>query len=220
MKYDQQLVTDASEYLFGQGIRVLQGNRFAETETDHLEKLAGYMQLDSEKEIADMGCGFGEVSRFLSDLNRNAHFWLINTNQSQLLHCPKGSQFTARLEDMCGTSIPEDSVDLIIFNYSLCHVDPAEALREAARIGNQKARLFVYDYRRIGGDDSLTEEHLAAHFLRDWQFNGVATLAGWREIEALDVPGDDRLFKEAVADDSFYHSMFDYLCPVIWRAKL
>ena len=62
------------------------------------------------------------------------------------------SHFTLRCEDMRATSIPSESVDLVIFNYSLCHVDTLAALKEAARIVKPSGRLFIYDHARKGGE--------------------------------------------------------------------
>jgi SAM-dependent methyltransferase len=218
MKYDNELVTQASRIVLEQGIRVLQGNRLADTETRHLDALAAHMGLDSEQAIADMGCGFGEVSRFLSLRMPDTHFWLININPFQLDECPSGDNFTVRFEDMCSTSIPDGVIDFVMFNYSLCHVDPEEALLEAARIGAKKARLFVYDYVRRRGDDNLTEQHLTAKFMRDWEFRGHALNNGWKDIETIPAPGDDSLFRDAVDNPELYHAMFDEIEPVIWKA--
>jgi ubiquinone/menaquinone biosynthesis C-methylase UbiE len=220
MNYDNELAGKASKYLLSQGIRVLQGNRFAQTEIEHLEKLADYMALNGEREVADMGCGFGEVSVYLSRKMPQTHFWLVNINQAQIEECPSGEKFTLLREDMCSSSIPDESVDLIMFNYSLCHVAPIFALREAARIGRDKARLFVYDYQRVWGDDELTKKHLSASFLRDSQFRGHALAAGWKEIETIPAPGDDTLFRAALGNDSLYEAMFSELLPTIWKAHL
>jgi Methyltransferase domain len=226
MDYPQDIVTEASRYLLGRGITVLQGNRFGDTEEAHVNRLATYMALNGEKEVADMGCGFGAVPWFLSkQLLPHAHFWLINRNRFQLGHCPLGPAFTRRLEDMCETSIPGHSVDLVMFNYSLCHVEQLAALKEAARIarpgarhGEQAGKLFVYDYERVSGDNALTEKILRATFLSDQAFRVLCDTTGWQGVETFRVDGDDTLFREAVNDDALYDSMFDHLRPVIWRA--
>jgi len=173
-------------------------------------------------EVADMGCGFGAVPWFLSKaLLPHAHFWLINRNRFQLGHCPLGPAFTRRLEDMCETSIPAGTVDLVMFNYSLCHVDQMAALIEAARIARpETGKLFVYDYERVSGDNTLTEKILAATFVSDQAFRVMCESTGWKDVQTFRVDGDDTLFREAVNDDALYDSMFDDLRPVIWRALL
>ena len=219
MVYPNDIVTEASKYLLGRGITILQGNRLGDTEEEHVARLASYMDLNGEREVADMGCGFGAVSWYLhSKAIPNAHFWLINKNRFQLGHCPLGKAFTRRLEDMCSTSIPAGVVGLVMFNYSLCHVDPRAALTEAARIARPGANLFVYDYQRLRGNNALTEKVLAAHFLMDPTFRMHAEVTGWRDVETVSPGGDDKLFREAVNDDALYNEMFDDLQPVIWRA--
>jgi SAM-dependent methyltransferase len=220
MAYPNDIVTEASKYLLGKGITVLQGFRLADTEERHVGRLASYMELNGEREVADMGCGFGAVSRFLHrGALKDAHFWLVNRNEFQLKYCPMGSAFTRCLEDMCATSIPDGVVDLVMFNYSLCHVEQLAALTEAARIARPgTGKLFVYDYARVSGDDSVTEKILAAKFLSDPTFKVLCDATGWRDVETFMVDGDDTLFREAVNDDALYDEMFDDLRPVIWRA--
>src|SRR4029077_20246733 len=242
MVYPDHIVTEGSKYWLAKGVRILQGNRVGPTDARHLVELAGYMNLNGERDVADMGCGFGEVSRFLHKTYLpESHFWLINTNQFQLDHCVGGSPcpqgdasgppnalgsrrgdrstfFTRRLEDMCSTSIPSGAVDLVMFNYSLCHVDPRAELAEAERIARPGGKLFVYDYQRMSGDNELTEKVLAARFVSDAGFRVAAAECGWRDVETISPGGDDTLFREAAEDEALYDRMFDHLEPVIWKA--
>lgn len=220
MTYPQDIVTKGSKEALARGIRILQGNRLADTEEEHVSRLALYMLLNGEREIADMGCGFGAVSWLLScESLPKAHFWLVNQNPFQLTHCPSGDRFTRRLEDMCATSIPTGTMDLVMFNYSLCHVDPVAALSEAGRISRPNGKLFVYDYERTGGSNELAEKLLFAHFLLDASFRGYCQATGWRDVETIHPGGDDRLFRELINDEAVYQEMFEHLRPVIWRAR-
>ena len=218
MDYPDHIATEGSKYWLTKGLRVLQGNRFADSDEAHVDALATYMRLNGEREVADMGCGFGEVSLLLGRKLPLARFWLVNRNQFQLEHCPVGERYIRKLQDMCATSIPADAMDLVMFNYSLCHVEPLAALTEAARIARPRGHLFVYDYQRLTGNNELTQKLLAARFLGDAQFREHATAAGWRDIETISPGGDDKLFREAANDDALYDQMFDHLRPVIWRA--
>lgn len=219
MIYPQDIVTRGSEQLFAEGVRVLQGNRFASTELGHLQKLIGYMKLNGERAVADMGCGFGEVSLMMTSAIPRARFWLINQNTYQLRHCPMLPEFTLLREDMCATSIPWGSVDLVMFNYSLCHVDILAALTEAARISRPGGKLFVYDYARTGGDDELAEKNLFAHFVSDELFRVACACTWWTDVETIYPGGDDTPFREAMANDALYDAIFKDLVPVIWKAK-
>jgi SAM-dependent methyltransferase len=219
MIYPQNIITRGSEQLFEAGVRVLQGNRFAPTELGHLQKLIGYMKLNGERAVADMGCGFGEVSLMMTSAIPRARFWLINQNIYQLARCPMLPEFTLLCQDMCRTSIPQGSVDLVMFNYSLCHVDTSAALEEAAAIARVGGKLFVYDYARTGGDNELAEKHLFAHFISDESFKEACAKTGWTDVETIYPGGDDSPFRAAMADDALYDSIFQHLTPIIWTAK-
>lgn len=221
MIYPHDIVTEGSKQALARGMRILQGNRLEPTDEGHVSRLADYMQLNGELEIADMGCGFGEISRLLSKaMPITTHFWLVNQNRFQMQQCPPDPRWTKRREDMCATSIPAGLIDLVMFNYSLCHVDPLAALAEAGRIAHpSKGKLFVYDYERTSGDNSLTEKLLFAHFLLDATFRGYCQATGWRDVETIHPGGDDTLFREIVNDKAVYDEMFDHLRPVIWRAR-
>jgi ubiquinone/menaquinone biosynthesis C-methylase UbiE len=219
MKYPHAIITEQSRYWFDRGLKILEGNRLGETDEDHVKVRMHHMGLNGEKRVADMGCGFGEVSRLIADKFRDTVFYLVNQNEFQLSKCPKGFWFEQRLEDMCNTSIPDRSIDLVMFNYSLCHVDPVEALREAHRIATESGRLFVYDYERIGGDNSLTEQYLFADFVSNADFRSMCKATKWRDVETIHPGGDDKIFRTLLPDSSFYDLMFDDLKPVIWKAK-
>lgn len=219
MMFWDYLVTVASKELLARGIKVLQGNRLAAVEKEHIERLARFMELNGEMTIADMGSGFGEVARGVGAILPRCHFYLVNTNRFQLDHDPEQLGFTKLQEDMCSTSIPRESVDLVMFNYSLCHVDAFEALGEAARIARPKGKLFVYDYERIGGNNRETYEQLASRFLRDDEFRETADKSGWEKVETIYPGGDGSLFRELFNDKALYDRMFAELRPVIWRAK-
>jgi len=205
--------------LLAKGIKILQGNRLAPTDEEHVTRLADYIGLNGEHNIADLGCGFGEVSKLLSSKTKAARFWLVNRNEFQMEHCPVGEIYRAHLEDMCATSIPDGTMDLAMFNWSLCHVDAERALAEARRISAPDGRLFIYDYERTGADNRLTREYLFAHFLTDADLRECARVTGWREVETIHPGGDDTSFREAIGNDSLYNTIVKDLRPVIWKAK-
>lgn len=219
MRYPQDTITQGSQELWAQGIRVLQGNQFAATEDEHLKKLIGYMDLTDERNVADMGCGFGAVSEAMSAVLPQAQFYLVNTNEFQLDRCPLDLRFNLLREDMTETSIPDKSIDLVMFNYSLCHVNALSALDEAARITSAGARLFVYDYARIGGTDELAEVYLYSRFRTESSFRLTCSLIGWTEVETIYPGGDDLLFRQAMGNDELYDAIFEDLVPVIYKAK-
>lgn len=212
-------VTQASQILWERGERILQGNRLGVSDAEHVDALAKYMGLNGERNVADMGCGFGHVSKLLSEKLPNAKFWLVNHNGFQLSKCPNEPQFWWFADDMCATSIAGGRVDMVMFNWSLCHVNAFMALQEAHRITSDKGRLFVYDLERVSGDNVKSKEVLNAIFLTDAEFRAVCEATGWREVETIHPGGDDTKFRESFQDDALYREIVKGLRPVIWTAK-
>ena len=212
-------VTQASMIFWERGVRILQGNRLGNTDAEHVDALAKHMGLNGERNVADMGCGFGGVSKLLSEKLPEARFWLINKNGWQLSKCPEEPQFWWFNEDMCSTSIAGGRVDMVMFNWSLCHANVFMALSEAHRITNEKGRLFVYDLERVSGDNVETKEVLNAVFSSDAEFRSACDATGWREVETIHPGGDDTMFRESCCDDELYDRLTKGLIPVIWKAR-
>lgn len=216
-------VTSASQVLWNKGERILQGNRLGSTDKKHIDALAFYINLRGDEEhIADMGCGFGEVSKILCrKRNGNqAMYWLVNNNKFQMEKCLEWDGPCAYIErDMIDTGISDDKMDLVMFNWSLCHVNPVLALREAWRITRHGGRLFVYDYARMMGDNKLTSKLLNARFLHDSEFRFICmNEIMWMEIETIYPGGDDTIFRQAIGDPALCDKILLNLKPVIWKA--
>jgi SAM-dependent methyltransferase len=209
-------VTEVSKRLYEQGVRILEGNRLGDTDEAHVDALVEQMKLNGERTVADMGCGFGEISRLLSNKFPDMLFYLINQNGFQLSKCPSNHRFDWHNEDMCATSLPRNLVDLVMFNHSLCHVNPAVALKEAYRIATDRGRLFVYDYERVAGDNLVTEKVLHARFISDEEFRAACDATGWRNVETVHPGGSNKIFEELL---DCYDEIFRDMEPVIWTAK-
>lgn len=216
-------VTEASQILWNKGERILQGNRLGATDKKHIDALTFYINLQGDEEhIADMGCGFGEVSKVLSRKRngRQAMYWLVNNNRFQMDKCMEWDGPCAYIErDMCDTGIEDNKMDLVMFNWSLCHVDPVLALREAWRITKHDGRLFVYDYARMMGNNDLVSELLNARWIHDSEFRQIClNEISWMEVETIFPGGDDMVFRKAIGDPVLCDKILLNLKPVIWKA--
>jgi SAM-dependent methyltransferase len=208
----------ASQMMLDRGERILQGVRFADTDEGHVAKLLEFMDPPIGARIADMGCGFGEVARLMRAQRPDLSFVMVNDNEFQLSHAPNRLGMQPVLADMMHTGLPDESFDVVMFLYSLCHVDLDAALAEARRLVRPGAVLFVFDYVRTGGDDALAERHLGASFHDIGDLLEAMEYIGWGQ-HCIRLPdGDDAVFRVAFSDQKLYREIFMDLEPMLWRA--
>jgi len=206
----------ASQFALDRGQRILQGVRFADTDEGHVSKLLEFMDPPQEAHIADMGCGFGEVARLMQRQRPDLSFVLVNDNAFQLSHAPDRLGMTPLRADMIESGLPGNSFDAVMFLYSLCHVDHYLTLEEARGLVRPGGVLFVFDYLREWGDDTLSELHLGASFRRFDKM--LAAMCGWSDISIHLPNGDDALFRSLFQDQQLYDDIFSDLHPMLWRA--
>lgn len=215
---DQVHLTFISEEAHKRGLRVLQGFRLRANDRDHMAALLEYMQPAQDTHWLDMGCGFGEPARLMQELRPDLTFTLVNNNFYQLAQV--SDDMDRVYCDMHETPFEPNTFDGVMFLYSLCHADDfLGLLREAARVVVPQGRLFVFDYVRLGGNDLLTYEYLAARFLPMTVLTSFAQAGGW-DFEGFVLPqGSDAVFR-SLADNSIklYEQMFRELQPIVWWA--
>lgn len=213
-----EVLNAASQHMLDRGERILQGVRFADTDEGHVAKLLQFMDPPQGARICDMGCGFGEVARLMQRHRPDLSFVLVNDNAFQLSHAPNRLGMQPVLTDMTDTRLPAESFDVVMFLYSLCHVDLYAALVEARRLVRPGGILFVFDYLRTGGDNTLSERHLGASFRTFGELLMEMHLGCWDE-HSLQLPrGDDALFRSLFPDQQLYASIFNRAKPMLWRA--
>jgi 3'-phosphoadenosine 5'-phosphosulfate sulfotransferase (PAPS reductase)/FAD synthetase/ubiquinone/menaquinone biosynthesis C-methylase UbiE len=195
-------VEDATGRLMERGMRVLNAHLFAQTELAHVARLLELMKPANGAVVLDAGCGVGEVALLMRELRPDLSFVLLNVSEMQLAHCPQDMRQVNA--DFAATGLADASVDVVMFNYSLCHsLDVPGALREAQRVLREGGILFVNDMVRREGDNRLaralldTSHHYPAH-IAAW-----AQQAGFDADELLEhTPVVERL-REVMGDAAF-----------------
>jgi len=129
--------------LAGEGVRLLNFFRLADTELGHVARVLAMADLPQGARVADLGCGTGEFARLASILRDDLSFTLVNNNEWQLSQCPQ--QHERVLADMACTGLPPASCDAVVLAYAVGHGDVVELLREARRILAPGGVLVVHD---------------------------------------------------------------------------
>lgn len=206
----------ASDPAWDAGLRVLQGNRLGATDEAHVAELVGLMQPPEGALIADLGCGFGEVARIAHRLWPDLEFVLVNRSARQMERAPL--RFRRVIADAQALPLADAAVDGAMLLYSLCHMDPAAALAEAARITRPGGFLFVFDFERLAGDNAAAERVLMSRFHPRADLRATAEAVGWRTDRMFDPGGDDAVFRSLFPDAGAYEAIFRDLRPLAWRA--
>jgi ubiquinone/menaquinone biosynthesis C-methylase UbiE len=107
-----------------------------------------------------------------------------------------------------------------MFLYSLCHADDLHlALSEAARVTQPGGQLFVYDYVRNAGDNTLAQQLLSAQFHDREALLHDMRRAGWCDpLFFQPARGNDAVFRRMVDGDLMYEQIMHELTPMIWMA--
>lgn len=214
---DQEKLTEVSRLVHDKGMRLLQGFRLEPTELEHMAALLHHMDPAPGTKWVDLGCGFGEASRLLKTLRPDLMFWLVNNNSFQLSKVP--ATMPAFCCDMHEMPFEAGEFDGAMFMYSLCHADDfIVVLREAARVVKPGGQLFVFDYVRFEGDDTLTLNHLNARFIPFDALRMVLRAGGWELMSFVLPKGSDAVFRSLFDDQRVYELLFRGLRPIIWKA--
>lgn len=118
-----------------------------------IARVIGYV---NPSRMLDIGCGKGELYRYISELDRNTNYigLDINLNQVQNLDRPSARDPSFIYGDCLNLPLKEGSIDCVTMLEVLEHLKkPVEALLEAKRVLKQGGSLIV----TIPNADRLTE---------------------------------------------------------------
>jgi ubiquinone/menaquinone biosynthesis C-methylase UbiE len=123
--------------------RLLQIQRFSDTDEEHVAELLKVFRPRANAHIADVGCGVGRLAELMSQQRPDLIFTLINKSASQLEMCPEGFRTLIGLaEDL---PLKRYAVDNIMATYILGHVDLPKFISECRRVLDSHGRVFIYD---------------------------------------------------------------------------
>lgn len=141
MSYER--AAELTTALSGEGVRLLNFFRLAETELGHVARVLALSNPPQGARVADLGCGTGEFARLASVLRDDLRFTLVNNNEWQLSQCCESHERI--LADMASTNLAAASYDAVVLAYAVGHGDLVDVLREASRLLVPGGVLVVHD---------------------------------------------------------------------------
>lgn len=213
---DIENVNKATALCVERGMRVLNAFLFDETEQGHVSVLLDLMQASHGAVVLDAGCGLGEVALLMRDLRPDLTFKLLNIIPEQLEQCPEDMEQI--LADFSSMPLSDASVDIVMFNFALCHAhDVGAVLQEARRVVKEGGVVFINDMSRESGDNPLMQVGLNARAHTIGAIGSWAARAGLVIEQALvHEPAVMRL-RGVFESPSLYDAMFDGVVPTTWR---
>jgi ubiquinone/menaquinone biosynthesis C-methylase UbiE/3'-phosphoadenosine 5'-phosphosulfate sulfotransferase (PAPS reductase)/FAD synthetase len=174
---DIQQIDAATANGVQQGIRVLNAFMLASSERDHVAALLQLMDPPPGAVVLDAGCGIGEVARLMAALRPDLTFKLLNVSAEQLAQCPPEME---RIQaDFAAIPLPAASLDVVMFNFAICHADDwLKVLTEARRVLKEGGVLFLFDMARESGDNTLMSQLVHARAFSPAAIEDVAKRAG------------------------------------------
>lgn len=208
-------VEAATDNLLARDIRVLNAFLFAETERGHVRRLMEFMMLPASAVVLDAGCGVGEIAKLMREVRPDLTFKLLNLSEAQLAHCP--SDMEQVLGDFGNIPLADESVDVVMFHYAICHTpDLDRVMREARRVLREGGSLFINDMSREAGDSAIMESVLSARAHIRGDLEGAAQRAGL-DLEA--VYSHDPVVQRIrdLLNPAMFELMFTGVTPTTWN---
>ena len=202
--------------LMGLRFNVLQGATLALTEAAHVSALLAMMEPEQDATVLDLGCGIGGVAQLMGAERPDLRFALVNSEPLQLAMAdPK---LLRVLADYHHVPLPDGYASGAMFLYSLCYGRLLDALTSAHRLVQPDGWLFVYDFERLSGDNTLMEQRLGCHAVSVEQTQAAAEAAGWRIASWERLKPHPARFSMACAIVPDGATIFSQIALVAWRA--
>jgi ubiquinone/menaquinone biosynthesis C-methylase UbiE len=143
-KYEKHIAT-ATKIVIKNGADILEIYQLDEDSVKHCKILLDILKPKKNAVIADMGSGIGAVSRKMSAIRTDLSFKLVNNNKYQDEITKVGDKLEKIYASFHKTGIDENSIDCVMFNYSIGYANLDKAFKETARILKNGGTLLVWD---------------------------------------------------------------------------
>lgn len=203
--------------VMARGIRLFETHRFADTDAGQVKLFHKSLAPEPGSLVLDAGCGIGEVSRLMAELDPSLRFVMANISSIQIRHAPAGPRFHAVLADLHDLPVAMGCIDAAIYASALCQLDTLPALREAARVIRPGGRLLIVDMVRDAGDGWEMEALLGARVLRRAELERHVGRAGFR-IDRSFIPAGDSDHFQAMLDEAALGHLLRGVAPIVIAA--
>lgn len=171
-----------------------------------VEELAKQCGLN-DKTIVDLGSGPADIPIEIASRFSNAKLVAVEMGSKMLelarSHAQRSGldkQVTILADDAKKTSLPDQSVDVIISNSVVHHIaDPLQIFREIYRIGKKGAFVFLKDLRRPDTNEEL-QQLVSRYAQNDTPY---ARALFFHSLHAALRPNEIQIFAEQAGFDNF-----------------
>jgi ubiquinone/menaquinone biosynthesis C-methylase UbiE len=189
------------------GHRLLQTHRLSPDDRVQVEILLDWLAPPVGGVVLDAGCGFGEVSRIMSELRPDLQFILANICTLQLAHCPSGPQFRPALMHCEHMNLPDASVDAVMFHSALMQMDARAALAETARVLKPGGVVTLFELAHSGGQADHFEAATTARIYTLGEWTALGKRTGLVPSGCLLPDADDTHFRKMLRAAHSEHVM-------------
>tara|TARA_R110002096_G_scaffold98323_2_gene218854 strand:- start:39 stop:707 length:669 start_codon:yes stop_codon:yes gene_type:complete len=143
-KYEEHIATE-TKIGIKNGADILEIYQLDESGAKHCKILLDILNPKKGAVIADMGSGIGAVAREMGAIRTDLSFKLVNNNKYQNEITKAGDKSEKIYASFHKTGIDDDSIDCVMFNYSIGYANLDKAFKEAARILKNGGALLIWD---------------------------------------------------------------------------
>lgn len=206
---DDTLVDTLTREQLARGVSVFQTHQMADTEPAHVSALLRLFNPPKDAVVLDAGSGVGRVAELMYAERPDLEFILLNISAAQLALSPDFEKLHADFQDV---PLADQSIDAVMFNYSLGHGNLSAVLAEAARLVRPNGILFIYDM--AGEGSALHSIGYSTHP----QKKVITTAAAFGFGSPLVVePGEVNSTAARAAGPDVYDALFGGLTPIAYR---